>query len=64
MDRNRQYLEERMSVARSNVLKELKGALEDALRYERSEQVKLRTTELPPDANRPARSRSEKFGNS
>jgi putative transcriptional regulator len=34
-------------MARRKVFKELKGALEDALRYERGEPVNLRATELP-----------------
>jgi putative transcriptional regulator len=39
-------------MAKRKIFKELKGALEDALRYERGEQVNLRATELPAPAKR------------
>jgi putative transcriptional regulator len=39
-------------MAKKKVFKELKGALQDALRYERGESVDLRARELPAPAKR------------
>lgn len=39
-------------MAKRKIFKELKGALKDALRYERGEALNLRTVELPAPAKR------------
>ena len=39
-------------MAKKKIFKELKGALQDALRYERGESMDLRTREIPAPAKR------------